>query len=861
MPRPFRTPTAWRSMPTPPRPERVVLAATFVALAAVAIVLSRGHHAKAPATPATFTWRGLVGDVRPPVSVGQRVIVVLRAPSVADHVAKVGVATKAQERRWAAQAFAAQHDVLAMLSAHGLGVRPDHSFARVLDGFSAPLDPRAIALLDADPNVRGVYPVRAAFPTSVSTARLRQAGSLKEPLQIALPGFDGRGVTVALLDTGVDGSQPYLRGRVLPGIDIVDSNETADVQPDPQDPSRREQHGTELAGLLVGGGGPNGLHGVATGATVLPIRVAGWQLDAAGRDVVYSRSDQVIAGLDAAVDPNGDGDAHDAARVAVLGVAEPFAAFADAPESLAVAGAVALNMLVVAPAGNDGIAGPTFGSISGPGGSPAALTVGASDSRSVTPAARVVLRRGLQVVFNSRVPLLGAVAPEQSVVLGVGVPKDHGGALPRLTDFFDARGLSLVAGRAALVPAGDDPGGVAASAAAAGAKAVLVYGAALPAGPLNLPREVGVPVVGVPAGPALAMLAARNLGIDVGISLGSAQSGGNKAGGRVATFSSRGLSFDGRVKPDMIAPGVGLATSNPGVGADGEPAFATVNGTSVAAASVAGAAALLAQARPGLGAAALKSLLVGNAQRIAGAPSTEQGAGSLNVGLSAAGEIVTAPTSLAFGRWSGPSWRSTQTIVARNVSSRRLSIVATALAGRGIGSLRFAIVPRRVVIRVGHEVTIRVTARASSRPGSKLVTGVIRLAHEGGQALRLPFAIDFGPASGPLLSKIALSQSTFAPSDVSPAVLDLQIGRITTTGPLEIQPVSKLEIVLSGPGGRSLGLLTRQRDLLPGRYRFGLTGRAPTGVALATGRYALRLTAWPTVLGTPSRAIVRFTIK
>ena len=203
------------------------------------------------------------------------------------------------------------------------------------------------------------------------------------------------------------------------------------------------------------------MHGVATGATVLPIRVAGWQLDAAGRDVVYSRSDQVIAGLDAAVDPNGDGDAHDAARVAVLGVAEPFAAFADAPESLAVAGAVALDMLVVVPAGNDGIAGPAFGSISGPGGSPAALTVGASDSRSTTPDVRVVLRRGLQVIFDGRLPILGTVAPEQGVVLKIGVPKPHGTQLPGITDFFDAHGLSLVAGRAALVAGGDDPSAVA----------------------------------------------------------------------------------------------------------------------------------------------------------------------------------------------------------------------------------------------------------------------------------------------------------------------------------------------------------------------------------------------------------------
>jgi subtilisin family serine protease len=97
-----------------------------------------------------------------------------------------------------------------------------------------------------------------------------------------LPGFDGRGVTVALLDTGVDESHPYLRGKVLPGIDIVDHGADATAQTGSPGPSQIERHGTELAGILVGSGGPGGLHGVAPGATILPIRVAGWQAGAAG---------------------------------------------------------------------------------------------------------------------------------------------------------------------------------------------------------------------------------------------------------------------------------------------------------------------------------------------------------------------------------------------------------------------------------------------------------------------------------------------------------------------------------------------------------------------------------------------------
>ena len=99
----------------------------------------------------------------------------------------------------------------------------------------------------------------------------------------------------------------------------------------------------------------------------MPIRVAGWQPDADGGVSVYGRTDQVLAGLEAAVDPNADGDAHDAARVALIGVVEPFASFPDGPLAQA-ARALGLGTLVVAPVGNDGPAGPGYGSIAAPAG-------------------------------------------------------------------------------------------------------------------------------------------------------------------------------------------------------------------------------------------------------------------------------------------------------------------------------------------------------------------------------------------------------------------------------------------------------------------------------------------------------------
>ena len=378
---------------------RLLVSVTVLGSIAAAAWLSvRPPPAAAPAAPAgAGSWQGLVGDLHPAVSLAGQMIVVLRTPSVAQRLARVKLASEAAERRWSAEAFAAQQQVLTQLARHGLSVRPEYSFARVLDGFSAVLDPSAIALLRRSPDVAGVFPVQVAYPATISAQALRAAAGPG----VGLPGLDGRGISIALLDTGVDLSQPYLGGRVEPGIDIVGGSGDASAQRDPQARSRLERHGTELAGILVGSGGPDGVHGVAPGATVLPIRVAGWQPTGNGRDAVYARSDQLIAGLERAVDPNGDGDTHDAVRIALIGEAEPFASFADSPEAQAVAGALALDVLVVAPAGNDGAAGPLFGSIAGPAGSPGALAVGTSDSRVATAVLRVVFSQGLNVLADA----------------------------------------------------------------------------------------------------------------------------------------------------------------------------------------------------------------------------------------------------------------------------------------------------------------------------------------------------------------------------------------------------------------------------------------------------------------------------
>jgi minor extracellular serine protease Vpr len=858
-------------MRTPRLPEaragRVALPA-IIALVATVVAVGfgvSGSHERSVGSEAS-SWRGLVGGARPSVTVGQRMLVVLKKPSLAQRVWEHGgLATERQERAWTKAAIAGQKQLLTELAIHGIRMRPEFSFARVLNGFSAPLDARAVALLERRPEVAGVYPVRVAYPASISSDLADRKGLALEAghvRSVKLPGYTGRGVTIALLDTGVNRLHPYLRGRMEDGIDVLGDYSGAPAAADPDDPSRLERHGTELAGILVGAGGPGRISGVATGASVLPIRVAGWQRDLTGSWAVYGRTDQIVAGLERAVDPNLDGDAHDAVRIALIGLAASYGAFADSPEARAIRGALRLDTLVVAPAGNDGPAGPGYGSVSSPGGAPEALTVGAADLRHQAEEVPVMLRAGLQIFLNRPLPLAGALVSSHQRELELVAPRstESGSATSELDDFFDGRGRSLVAGRAALVHAGDDPQLAIEYAASAGAAAVVLYGnAQLPAGGLGLDENVTVPVVSVPERAGRLALDALARHRRPAVSIGVPVAARNGSFGEIAPFSSRGLAFDGRVKPDLAAPGVGLATSEPGRNEDGSARFGTVNGTSPAAAVVAGAAAVLAQARPALSAPELKGVLTGTARPLREAGVASQGAGLLDLDAASVAELATDPGTLAFGRAQGDGWEATQELTLLNSSSRWLPVRVRAV---GQGGLAIAATPERVYLRPGGTRKVLLRARlVGAPPTGGSAEGAILLIARGAGPLRVPWAITFGAPPHGLISAVALSSTSFKPSDTTPAVLSLRAGSLLQEpiGP-QVQPVARLDVEL-WRGKRRLGLLARLRDLLPGRVAIGLTGRNPEGGLLRRGKFRIRLLAVPTSEGPKTRQTIDFTIK
>lgn len=81
----------------------------------------------------------------------------------------------------------------------------------------------------------------------------------------------GEGVTVAVLDAGVDDTLPELRGQVLDGKDFSYKPKGVNVDTD--------GHGTEMASLIAGTGRSGGVQGLAPGTKVLPVKVASGKLE------------------------------------------------------------------------------------------------------------------------------------------------------------------------------------------------------------------------------------------------------------------------------------------------------------------------------------------------------------------------------------------------------------------------------------------------------------------------------------------------------------------------------------------------------------------------------------------------------
>ncbi|MEU9720678.1 type VII secretion-associated serine protease mycosin [Streptomyces sp. NPDC047976] len=251
----------------------------------------------------------------------------------------------------------------------------------------APLRAAAAAGLAA-----ALLTVTAAHPAAADTIRDRQWGLLALRAEEAWGTTQGDGVTVAVLDTGVDATHPDLSGQVLDGTDLVGMGAGRGDR-------AWARHGTAMASIIAGRGhGPDrsqGVLGIAPHAKILPIRVILEEGDPGRNKARDSKSGALAEGIRWAADHGADvinlslGDDSDSAHH-------------EAAEDEAVQYALGKGVVVVASAGNGGERGDHT---SYPAAYPGVIAVAAVD------------RQGRKAPFSTRHWYATVSAPGVDVVI------------------------------------------------------------------------------------------------------------------------------------------------------------------------------------------------------------------------------------------------------------------------------------------------------------------------------------------------------------------------------------------------------------------------------------------------------------
>jgi subtilisin family serine protease len=198
----------------------------------------------------------------------------------------------------------------------------------------------------------------------------------------------------------------------------------------------------------------------------------------------------------------------------------------------------------------------------------------------------------------------------------------------------------------------------------------------------------------------------------------------------IAYFSSAGpTAISLGMKPDVTAPGVGVLSSLPAR----QGTFGRLDGTSMAAPHVAGAAALLKQRHPTWTVGQIKSALVqtGDPVHAAGgseAPSTREGGGLIDLPRADVPLLFASPTGLSFGRLA-PGAGATRPVTLTDAGGGAGDWAVTTVVQAGAGSVA---APATVTV----PGTFAVTATAGSQTGD--VAGFVVLRRDT-DVRRIPF--------------------------------------------------------------------------------------------------------------------------
>ena len=663
----------------------------------------------------------------------RRVIVELSGTPAADG-ARLDSADAAGSSRMAARRQsirAAQDTFLAGARNAGVHAGSVRRFGLLSDSVAMTVREGDLAALQRQPGVAKVVPdtpVHALTDVSVPLIGAPQVWAKKGPDGTPVR---GDGITVALLDTGVDYRHPDLGAGFGPGHKVVAGHDFVNNDDDPMDDNG---HGTHVAGIVAAKAAePGGITGVAPDATLTAYKV----MDDSGSGY----TSDIIAGLEAATDPANPYRA-DVVNMSLGGPGD-----GTDPLGLAASAAVRAGVVVVAAAGND--AGPE--TVGTPAAADGVIAVGASTSGVRLPSASYVTGSKRELV-QAEPWLMSANGPAKPVtaqVVDLGTSQD--------VDWDavgDVRGKALLV-QDALGPY-YDPWFAALAQEAEKRGAVAVFGGAPSGGvgPQSVPAGKGV----VPAQPSTAHVSAsgddtrfdsvvlmgldefayRQMAAKAAAGQATVEITGTDVTDRIASFSSRGpVPGTYALKPDLVAPGVQIRSTMYGAWA---PGVYRMSGTSMAAPHVAGAAALLRQLRPKDTPQQITSALVGSAKPLDGPGIATQGAGRLDV-AAAAGTVLTAspPTlSLGLADMAHRNLSATRTVTLSNPGRSKITAAVSATG-------QASVTPRNVSVPAGGTATLTLRVNAPRPDAGTDIDGRVLVRPDHGSPLTVPYLLAVRP--------------------------------------------------------------------------------------------------------------------
>ncbi len=184
--------------------------------------------------------------------------------------------------------------------------------------------------------------------------------SVTQAERLEAMGLDGEGVTICLVDTGIDLIHPDLAGaNIVAWKDLINGEAL---------PYDDGGHGTAMAGLMAANGR---LRGIAPGAALIVVKAL--------RSNGTASSETVGGAIRFCMDPDRDGDIEDGADIISLSLGAQRTPFTTNAAARAAEEAIARGIFVVSSAGNDGR--EDDGDVGTPANEPLVIAVGSLNHR------------------------------------------------------------------------------------------------------------------------------------------------------------------------------------------------------------------------------------------------------------------------------------------------------------------------------------------------------------------------------------------------------------------------------------------------------------------------------------------------